>query len=391
MVGFTLIELMVVVGIIAILAAIMFPVFSRVRENGRQVTCLSNHRQLALAIKMYADDQERYPDTDWEGAIADYTGGKHLLVCPNAEEDQQAEHGYGMNSYLHGLKTDVIARPQLVVCTCDSATTSTVSADHKRHRGIGVYSHLDGSVVRKKIPEEGGRFAAGSFPLNPIITVGNTTIDAAPESFVDYSANTPIAKEFRFVGPYGSDDETMAVSTPAGLLDLDYIEESIIAKLSADEIPEPGEKAPSIEDIMKLSSDPAEAKLVTTWQVPTLGTWTPGSGSPQKCVKLELEGNFNATYPKRTAYAMLFFYNDQAQSATMKFLMDDMGIVWMNGKEIFRDPLANDLTAEQAVNQVTMNIPKGISYILYRSTNWEAGGAKFNIIFDIPVKVGGAI
>jgi|GEM_PF-2196912 len=385
-VGFTLIELLVVIAIIAILAGIMFPVFAHVREKGRQTVCLSNQRQLALAIKMYADDQERFPDTDWQAAIADYTNGKQLLVCPNAEDDQQAEQGYGMNSYLHGLKTDVIARPQLVVLTCDSTTTSTVSADHKRHRGVAIYSRIDGSVVIKKNPEEGGRFAAGPFPLTPMINAGTTLIDAPPESFKSYEANVPIAAEFRYVGPYGSDDDTMAASTSGGLLDFDYIGETTFAQLSADDIPTLNEKAPNYEEIMKLPTDPEEAKIVQTWQYPTLGVW-----SSQDCVQLELESNFHSSYPKRTAYAILFFYNNEAQSATIKFLMDDMGIVWMNGKEIFRDPLANPLNEEQSVNQVTTNIPKGISYILYRITNWTQGGAKFNIIFDIPVSAGGAI
>ncbi|MFA0759368.1 MAG: hypothetical protein KEFWMYNX_001243 [Candidatus Fervidibacter sp.] len=60
--GFTLIELLVVIAIIAILAAILFPVFSQVREKARQVSCLSNTRQIALALQQYAQDyDERLP------------------------------------------------------------------------------------------------------------------------------------------------------------------------------------------------------------------------------------------------------------------------------------------------------------------------------------------
>ncbi len=56
--GFTLIELLVVVEIIAILAAMLFPVFSRARENARRTVCLNNLKQLGLATHMYAQDFE---------------------------------------------------------------------------------------------------------------------------------------------------------------------------------------------------------------------------------------------------------------------------------------------------------------------------------------------
>ena len=56
--GFTLIELLVVIAIIAILAAILFPVFAQAREKARQATCLSNNKQIALGVLMYAQDYE---------------------------------------------------------------------------------------------------------------------------------------------------------------------------------------------------------------------------------------------------------------------------------------------------------------------------------------------
>ncbi len=58
--GFTLIELLVVIAIIAILAAILFPVFAKARDKARQTACLSNTKQISLAIQMYAQD---YDDT----------------------------------------------------------------------------------------------------------------------------------------------------------------------------------------------------------------------------------------------------------------------------------------------------------------------------------------
>src|SRR5688572_33188517 len=62
--GFTMIELLVVIAIIAILAAILFPVFAQARENARRTSCASNLKQLSLSMFMYAQDSdERLPRT----------------------------------------------------------------------------------------------------------------------------------------------------------------------------------------------------------------------------------------------------------------------------------------------------------------------------------------
>jgi prepilin-type N-terminal cleavage/methylation domain-containing protein len=72
--GFTLIELLVVIAIIAILAAILFPVFAQARESARKSSCLSNARQIGLAGMMYAQDwDEILPETGWVGPCSSPT------------------------------------------------------------------------------------------------------------------------------------------------------------------------------------------------------------------------------------------------------------------------------------------------------------------------------
>ena len=107
--GFTLIELLVVIAIIAILAAILFPVFAKAREKARQTACLNNAKQLALAVFMYAQDYDeilpRYADRycpgrrNWFNVLDPYMKNTQILRCPS---DSAVAVGMGVNyGHIH--------------------------------------------------------------------------------------------------------------------------------------------------------------------------------------------------------------------------------------------------------------------------------------------------
>ena len=116
--GFTLIELLVVIAIIAILAAILFPVFARARENARRSSCISNLKQLGLGMMQYTQDfDEKYPQPhnisatygnfqqfrvfplnaatgtnltthdSWASVILPYTKSPQIMTCPSQESE----------------------------------------------------------------------------------------------------------------------------------------------------------------------------------------------------------------------------------------------------------------------------------------------------------------
>ena len=129
--GFTLIELLVVIAIVAILAAILFPVFSRARENARKSTCQSNLKQVGLALRAYMQDyDETTPwyvnghditwNPTWSYAAAQtnlywgwfllpYTRNTAIFNCPSTKLNLKPS--YGQNGYAESKSDAAITTP----------------------------------------------------------------------------------------------------------------------------------------------------------------------------------------------------------------------------------------------------------------------------------------
>ncbi|BCW97365.1 MAG: hypothetical protein KatS3mg024_0192 [Armatimonadota bacterium] len=168
--GFTLIELLVVIAIIAILAAILFPVFSAARERARQSKCTAHMRQMGTGMLMYADDNNgRFPPNlppvfengeyvyrNWDYHLLGYVRSREMFRCPSYHRDTREKRTrrnlstYGANSNLLTQKVSVIEQPSRTVLLFeaddDGYSRQIGQAQHIGyfHWGIFDYRHRDG-------------------------------------------------------------------------------------------------------------------------------------------------------------------------------------------------------------------------------------------------------
>jgi prepilin-type N-terminal cleavage/methylation domain-containing protein/prepilin-type processing-associated H-X9-DG protein len=144
--GFTMIELLVVIAIISILAAVLFPVFAQCREKARQATCISNEKQLGLAIMQYTQDYDErfpcgvdsnpsgqfWPGEGWAGETYAYYNSPNVVVCPDDQTDPEppynyvVSYGFNVNLVVGAALNPITAPTSGIPLSKLTATDSTV-------------------------------------------------------------------------------------------------------------------------------------------------------------------------------------------------------------------------------------------------------------------------
>lgn len=186
--GFTLIELLIVIAIIAILAAILFPVFARARENARRASCQSNVKQLGLALIQYTQDyDERLPihnsgTATWTDELEPYFKSVQILLCPSAKSTD------GFTS-VGGIKSNYVANNLYsngqncnLGCLMDSSPGPTNLVTIEDTAGT-VFSADGGEPWPTGIGQFVSSYNAGSFSLTLDKTASPPVLkDAQPQS-----------------------------------------------------------------------------------------------------------------------------------------------------------------------------------------------------------------
>ncbi|HEY3328544.1 MAG TPA: DUF1559 domain-containing protein [Capsulimonadaceae bacterium] len=179
--GFTLIELLVVIAIIAILAAILFPVFATAREKARQTACLSNEKQLGLGLNQYLQDyDERLPSGTWQwgggcgwaGQVYPYLKSTGVFMCPNETMAGNPTVSYAINASLcpapggqntqTGLLISQMTMPSRTVAFCEVANNTLASGVYSNAGGHNYNLASTGDYKQSNIPSSPGANGSGN-------------------------------------------------------------------------------------------------------------------------------------------------------------------------------------------------------------------------------------
>ena len=146
--GFTLVELLVVIAILGVLLYLLSPVLAKAREKVRQTTCLSNQRQIAMAVVMEVKGaSERFPTSEEVWQVIKLT--PDILICPTSDETQNS---YGYNAALSGKPMASITSTTSTIITGDAVhglpgnIIITPDQYDRRHNGSFIAGFVDGHV-----------------------------------------------------------------------------------------------------------------------------------------------------------------------------------------------------------------------------------------------------